>query len=131
MVKSFQILYFVGLELCNSDFASHHYGITFFSKTLENKWKRKRKNRNRTASIAVFGDSYRTQTCNLLIRSQMLYSIELRSRIRDWVPIDLCVGLGHLLLTDAGLLACETAEVEYTCTTYFTIFVDLDGVDER
>ena len=27
------------------------------------------------------GDSYRIQTCNLLIRSQMLYSVELRSRI--------------------------------------------------
>ena len=26
------------------------------------------------------GDSYRIQTCNLLIRSQMLYSVELRSR---------------------------------------------------
>ncbi len=25
------------------------------------------------------GDSYRIQTCNLLIRSQMLYSVELRS----------------------------------------------------
>ena len=28
------------------------------------------------------GDSYRIQTCNLLIRSQMLYSVELRSRYR-------------------------------------------------
>ena len=27
-----------------------------------------------------FGDSDRIQTCNLLIRSQMLYSVELRSR---------------------------------------------------
>ena len=27
----------------------------------------------------AFGDSYRIQTCNLLIRSQMLYSVELRS----------------------------------------------------
>ena len=26
-----------------------------------------------------FCDSYRIQTCNLLIRSQMLYSVELRS----------------------------------------------------
>ncbi len=26
-------------------------------------------------------DSYRIQTCNLLIRSQMLYSVELRSRL--------------------------------------------------
>ena len=29
--------------------------------------------------IVVFCDSYRIQTCNLLIRSQMLYSVELRS----------------------------------------------------
>ena len=29
------------------------------------------------------GDSYRIQTCNLLIRSQMLYSVELRSRFGD------------------------------------------------
>ena len=27
----------------------------------------------------LFCDSYRIQTCNLLIRSQMLYSVELRS----------------------------------------------------
>ena len=29
-----------------------------------------------------FGDSCRIQTCNLLIRSQMLYSVELRSHLR-------------------------------------------------
>ncbi len=28
----------------------------------------------------LLSDSYRIQTCNLLIRSQMLYSVELRSR---------------------------------------------------
>ncbi len=28
----------------------------------------------------LFSDSDRIQTCNLLIRSQMLYSVELRSR---------------------------------------------------
>ena len=27
----------------------------------------------------LYSDSYRIQTCNLLIRSQMLYSVELRS----------------------------------------------------
>ena len=31
--------------------------------------------------MRFLSDSYRTQTCNLLIRSQMLYSIELRSRV--------------------------------------------------
>ena len=30
--------------------------------------------------LAALGDAYRIQTYNLLIRSQMLYSIELRSR---------------------------------------------------
>ncbi len=29
------------------------------------------------------GDSYRIQTCNLLIRSQMLYSVELRSHVSN------------------------------------------------
>ena len=29
-----------------------------------------------------FCDSYRIQTCNLLIRSQMLYSVELRSQTK-------------------------------------------------
>ena len=43
-------------------------------------WNIYKKNPSRIASKGVFGDSYRTQTCNLLIRSQMLYSIELRSR---------------------------------------------------
>ena len=32
------------------------------------------------ATMDFFCDSYRIQTCNLLIRSQMLYSVELRSR---------------------------------------------------
>ena len=31
---------------------------------------------------AAFSDSDRIQTCNLLIRSQMLYSVELRSRLQ-------------------------------------------------
>ncbi len=31
-------------------------------------------------SLLMLCDSYRIQTCNLLIRSQMLYSVELRSR---------------------------------------------------
>ena len=32
-------------------------------------------------SLLMLCDSYRIQTCNLLIRSQMLYSVELRSRL--------------------------------------------------
>ncbi len=31
------------------------------------------------------GDLDRIQTCNLLIRSQMLYSVELRSHFKRWV----------------------------------------------
>ena len=30
--------------------------------------------------VTAFGDSHRIQTCNLLIRSQMLYSVELANR---------------------------------------------------
>ncbi len=32
-------------------------------------------------SLLMLCDSYRIQTCNLLIRSQMLYSVELANRI--------------------------------------------------
>ena len=45
-------------------------------------------------SLPLVCDSYRIQTCNLLIRSQMLYSVELRSR-----PIWDCVCKGtHFFL---------------------------------
>ena len=33
------------------------------------------------AERIFFSDSYRIQTCNLLIRSQMLYSVELANRL--------------------------------------------------
>ena len=32
-------------------------------------------------------DSYRIQTCNLLIRSQMLYSVELRSLLNKVIVV--------------------------------------------
>ena len=48
-----------------------------------------------------FGDSDRIQTCNLLIRSQMLYSVELRSRYAAEELVVLC---SNLLLLDACLL---------------------------
>ena len=47
------------------------------------------------------GDSDRIQTCNLLIRSQLLYSVELRSRYAAEELVVLC---SNLLLLDAGLL---------------------------
>ena len=38
------------------------------------------KKRGASSLKLLLCDSYRIQTCNLLIRSQMLYSVELRSR---------------------------------------------------
>ncbi len=35
-------------------------------------------------SLLMLCDSYRIQTCNLLIRSQMLYSVELRSHANSF-----------------------------------------------
>ena len=55
----------------------------------------------------------------------MLYSIELRSRS----PFGLFFSSVDSFL-DAGLLAGQIAEVEDTCTTYFTVLVHLDAVDE-
>ena len=49
-----------------------------------------------------FGDSDRIQTCNLLIRSQMLYSVELRSRMQ--FPAILLSLYADLLLLDTSLL---------------------------
>ena len=80
--------------------------------------------------LALFrSDSHRTQTCNLLIRSQMLYSIELGSR-----NISLFLSgfglLGVVALLNAGLLAGEIAEVEDASPADLTILVDSDAVDE-
>ena len=79
--------------------------------------------------MRFLSDSHRTQTCNLLIRSQMLYSIELGSR-----NILLFLGgfglLGVVALLDAGLLASEIAEVEDASPAYLTVLVDSDAVDE-
>ena len=38
---------------------------------------------------SLFCDSHRIQTCNLLIRSQMLYSVELANHRFVWCPIGL------------------------------------------
>ena len=49
--------------------------------TVVKSYKKKKRNWLKFNQLRFFcGDSYRTQTCNLLIRSQMLYSIELRSQ---------------------------------------------------
>ncbi len=84
---------------------------------------------SRNILLFFLSDSHRTQTCNLLIRSQMLYSIELGSR-----NILLFLGgfglLGVVALLDAGLLASEIAEVEDASPAYLTVLVDSDAVDE-
>ena len=77
-------------------------------------------------SVAFFSDSYRTQTCNLLIRSQMLYSIELRSR-SALRPL-LCL-FGYALFLDASLLTGKIAKVEDARPADFTNLVDSDAVD--
>ena len=41
------------------------------------------KNPSEMFSKGFYRDSYRIQTCNLLIRSQMLYSVELRSQVNQ------------------------------------------------
>ena len=50
--------------------------------------------------MGSLSDSDRIQTCNLLIRSQMLYSVELRSRYAAKLVVLCC----DLLLLDACLL---------------------------
>ena len=86
------------------------------------------KNPSEMLSKGFSRDSNRTQTCNLLIRSQMLYSIELWSQ----VPCGLFVFSSFVdSFLDASLLTGQVAEVEDTCATHFTVLVDLDLVDER
>ena len=86
-------------------------------------------------SDGVFSDSYRTQTCNLLIRSQMLYSIELRSHYAGMNPAVVLFGGGFLYVPlrflDTGFLAGEVAEVEDACPADFTNLVDFNLVNER
>ena len=78
--------------------------------------------------MRFFSDSNRTQTCNLLIRSQMLYSIELWSQM----PCGLFVFSSFVdSFLDAGLLTGQIAELEDTCATHFTVLVHFDAVNER
>ena len=95
----------------------------------------KRKTASEILQMRFLSDSYRIQTCNLLIRSQVLYSVELRSRLPEGLPRGLfCCRAGvynHLLLLDAGLLTREVTEVEDTGTADLANLVDLNGVDER
>ena len=109
--------------------------------TLKNPWGKRGANIKRKIAkcvifhdLAIFGgDSYRTQTCNLLIRSQMLYSIELRSQVAGDLPGLFFGGRldAHLLLADAGLLAGELTKVEDAGATDVADFVQFDILDER
>ena len=87
--------------------------------------------------MGFFSDSRGIQTHNLLIRSQVLYSVELGSQYVKPVRRGLfgCGdGLlyrsGKLLLLDACLLAGEVAEVEDARAADLTDLVDLNGLDE-
>ena len=79
-------------------------------------------------------DSHGIQTHNLLIRSQMLYSVELGSQVEQLRGLlgdgDLYFGGGAaFFLLDAGLLAGEAAEVIDPCATDFTDLVEFNRVD--
>ena len=58
-------------------------------------------------NISSSGDSYRIQTCNLLIRSQMLYSVELRN---------------HFALKVSPFLLCKVNEFFSLYKLYWNIF---------
>ena len=93
------------------------------------------KNPPEVSLVGFFRDSYRTQTCNLLIRSQMLYSIELRSQVSGPLRADPDLFFGgrlhaHLLLADAGLLAGELTKVEDAGATDVADFVQFDVLNE-
>ena len=53
--------------------------------------------------MRFYGDSDRIQTCNLLIRSQMLYSVELRSRYFQIANL-VVLNCSNLLLLNTSLL---------------------------
>ncbi len=71
------------------------------------------------------GDSHGIQTHNLLIRSQVLYSVELGSQ-ESMLFCVLCGCSYIFLFLDACLLSSEVAEVEDACSTNLTNLVDFD-----
>ena len=78
-------------------------------------------------------DSGRAQTCNLLIRSQMLYSIELRSQFKAYglFSVGLLFCTSEALLLDTSLLTGQVAEIEDSCPSYLTCLVKGYLLDER
>ena len=82
----------------------------------------------RFARTSSSRDPHRIQTCNLLIRSQMLYSVELAGLV---VFLLFVLHQSELLLLDSCLLARKCAEVEDSCATNFTNLVNLDRFNER
>ena len=90
-------------------------------------------------------DSGGIQTCNLLIRSQVLYSVKLRSPMFPYRKGNtffwygqyparfflLGLGLGaHYPFLDIGPLACEAAEVVDSIPPNLPELVHLDFLDE-
>ncbi len=68
-------------------------------------------------------DPHRIQTCNLLIRSQMLYSVELAGLV---MMLFFVLYKSELLFLDASLLSGEFAEVENACTANLADLVNFD-----
>ena len=63
------------------------------------------KKRRHTGRYGVFSsDSYRIQTCNLLIRSQMLYSVELRSRSKNYYYYEISLNCDSYRIQTCNLL---------------------------
>ena len=62
-----------------------------------------RKTAFQTSRMRFYSDSDRIQTCNLLIRSQMLYSVELRSRYFQLANL-VVLNCSNLLLLNTSLL---------------------------
>ena len=76
-------------------------------------------------------DPNRIQTYNLLIRSQMLYSVELWDHTRYTTLLCFCwrvFFLNHhkLLLLDSGLLTRKISEIEDSCSANVTNLVDFN-----
>ena len=82
----------------------------------------------------TFRDPNRIQTYNLLIRSQMLYSVELWDQFRSYDLYFFAGLLGslflfqehHLLLFDSSLLTGKIPEIEDSCSTHVTNLINFD-----
>ena len=100
--------------------------------TSDKGWRRKTKeDKKRRPKWPPFCDSAGIQTPNLLIRSQMLYSIELRNQFIKPVLLFRVLLGGYGLLANASLLSGQIAEIEYAGATNLADLVNGNAVDCR